>query len=228
MLRYTRTMAIAHEGGWFSRLVRGVAAPFFGRGRPTPRAGWLGLALVLALGVSGCGYNEVIERDEGVKASWAEVENQYQRRADLVPNLVRVVKGAADFEKGTLEAVVEARSKVGSIQVDSSTIDDPQKLKQFEQAQGQLTSALSRLLVVSENYPQLKATDAFKDLQSQLEGTENRIAVARRRFIQSVAEYNATVLKFPSSIGAKMRGKAERATFTATTPGADKAPEVAF
>jgi LemA protein len=187
-----------------------------------------GLSLLFVFGVSGCGYNDVIERDEAVKASWAEVENQYQRRSDLVPNLVRVVKGAADFEKGTLEAVVEARSKVGSIQVDSSTIDDPQKLKQFEQAQGQLSSALSRLLVVSENYPQLKATDAFRDLQVQLEGTENRITVARRRFIQSVAEYNQTVLKFPTSIGARMRGKAERPTFTATTPGADKAPEVAF
>jgi LemA protein len=199
-----------------------------GNGRPPS---WLGRVLWLCLfvvGVSGCGYNEVIERDEGVKASWAEVENQYQRRADVVPNLVRVVKGAADFEKGTLEAVVEARSKVGSMQVDSSIVDDPQKLKAFEQAQGQLSSALSRLLVVSENYPQLKATDAFRDLQAQLEGTENRIAVARRRFIDSVSQYNQTVLKFPTSIGAKMRGKTERATFAATTPGADKAPEVAF
>jgi LemA protein len=186
----------------------------------------LGLALVF--GLAGCGYNDVIERDEAVKASWAEVENQYQRRADLVPNLVRVVKGAAEFEKGTLEAVVEARSKVGSLQVDSSVVDDPQKLKQFEQAQGQLSSALSRLLVVSENYPTLKATDAFRDLQVQLEGTENRITVARRRFIDSVGQYNQTVLKFPTSIGARMRGKAERPTFTATTPGADKAPEVAF
>jgi LemA protein len=186
------------------------------------------LSFLFAAGISGCGYNEVIERDEAVKAAWAEVENQYQRRSDLVPNLVRVVKGAADFEKSTLEAVVQARSKVGSIQVDSSTIDDPAKLKQFEQAQGELSSALSRLLVVSENYPQLKATDAFRDLQTQLEGTENRITVARRRFIQSVADYNGTVLKFPTSIGARMRGKSERATFTATTPGADKAPEVAF
>jgi LemA protein len=175
------------------------------------------VSLLFAAATSGCGYNEVIERDEAVKAAWAEVENQYQRRSDLVPNLVRVVKGAADFEKSTLEAVVQARSKVGSIQVDSSTIDDPAKLKQFEQAQGELSSALSRLLVVSEN-----------DLQTQLEGTENRITVARRRFIQSVADYNGTVLKFPTSIGARMRGKSERPTFVATTPGADKAPEVAF
>jgi LemA protein len=186
------------------------------------------LSLLLVLGLAGCGYNDVIGRDEAVKASWAEVENQYQRRADVVPNLVRVVKGAAEFEKGTLEAVVQARSKVGSVQVDASTIDDPQKLKQFEQAQGELSSAISRLLVVSENYPQLKATDAFRDLQVQLEGTENRIAVARRRFIEAVAAYNQTVLQFPTSIGAKMRGKSERPTFTATTPGADKAPEVAF
>jgi LemA protein len=163
-----------------------------------------------------------------VKAAWAEVENMYQRRADLVPNLVRVVKGAADFEKSTLEAVVQARSKVGSLQVDSSVVDDPQKLKAFEAAQGELSGALSRLLVVSERYPELKATDQFRDLSTQLEGTENRISVARRRFIDSVSQYNQTVLKFPTSIGARMRGKAERATFTATTPGADKAPEVAF
>lgn len=188
---------------------------------------WAACLLVL-VGASGCGYNEVIERDEAVKAAWAEVENQYQRRADVVPNLVRVVKGSADFEKSTLEAVVQARSKVGSMQVDASTIDNPEKLRQFEQAQGELSGALSRLLVVSENYPQLQSTAAFRDLQAQLEGTENRIAVARRRFIESVSAYNQTVLKFPTSIGAKMRGKAERATFTAVTPGADRAPEVKF
>ena len=188
---------------------------------------WAACLLVL-VGASGCGYNEVIERDETVKAAWAEVENQYQRRADVVPNLVRVVKGSADFEKGTLEAVVQARSKVGSIQVDASTIDNPDKLRQFEQAQGELSGALSRLLVVSENYPQLQSTAAFRDLQAQLEGTENRIAVARRRFIESVSAYNQTVLKFPTSIGAKIRGKSERATFTAVTPGAERAPEVKF
>jgi LemA protein len=188
---------------------------------------WAACVLVL-VGASGCGYNEVIERDETVKAAWAEVENQYQRRADVVPNLVRVVKGSADFEKSTLEAVVQARSKVGSIQVDASTVDNPEKLRQFEQAQGELSGALSRLLVVSENYPQLQSTAAFRDLQAQLEGTENRIAVARRRFIESVSAYNQTVLKFPTSIGAKIRGKAERATFTAVTPGAERAPEVKF
>jgi len=215
-LRYTRGMSILGNAGRLGRAFAGARL-------------WRVMALCLfVLGFAGCGYNEVIERDEAVKASWGEVENQYQRRADLVPNLVRVVKGAADFEKGTLEAVVEARSKVGSMQVDSSVVDDPQKLKAFEQAQGQLSSALSRLLVVSENYPQLKATDAFRDLQAQLEGTENRITVARRRFIDTVSQYNQTVLKFPTSLGAKMRGKSERPTFTATTPGADKAPEVAF
>jgi LemA protein len=178
--------------------------------------------------LASCGYNEVIERDEGVKGAWSEVENQYQRRADLVPNLVRVVQGSANFEKGTLQAVVEARSKVGSLKVDSSTIDDPEKLKQFEQAQGQLGSALSRLLVVSEQYPELKSTAGFRDLQVQLEGTENRIAVARRRYINAVAEYNMTVLRFPTSIGAGIRGKKERPNFSATSAGADKAPEVKF
>lgn len=190
----------------------------------------LGLVMLGAVsaGGAGCGYNEVIERDESVKAAWAEVENQYQRRADLVPNLVRVVQGAANFERETLQAVVQARAKVGSVQADPSVIDDPAKLQQFERAQGELSSALSRLLVVSERYPELKATDAFRDLQTQLEGTENRITVARRRFIESVSAYNQTVLKFPTSIGARMRGKDERPNFTAITPGAEKAPEVKF
>jgi LemA protein len=189
---------------------------------------WLACLGMFCVSALGCGYNAVIQQDEGVKAAWAEVENQYQRRADLVPNLVSVVKGAAAFEKETLDAVVTARSKVGSLQVDASTIDDPEKLKRFEQAQGELSSSLSRLLVVSENYPDLKAVGAFRDLQAQLEGTENRITVARRRFIEAVQAYNQTVLSFPTSIGAGMRGKAVRPTFTATTPGADKAPQVTF
>jgi LemA protein len=187
----------------------------------------LGLMTVGAVSLGGCGYNSVIDQDEAVKAGWAEVQNQYQRRADLVPNLVKTVKGSADFESSTLEKVVEARAKVGQMKIDSSVIDDPEKLKQFEQAQGQLSSALSRLLVVSEQYPQLRASEAFRDLQAQLEGTENRIAVARKRYIESVAEYNKVVLRFPTSIGASMRGKSERPTFSAT-PGADKAPEVQF
>lgn len=190
------------------------------------------LALALALGVApaavGCGYNSVIDADEDVKGAWAQVQNAYQRRADLIPNLVSTVKGAADFEKDTLEKVVEARSKVGQMKVDASIIDDPEKLKQFEQAQGQLSGALSRLMVVAEQYPQLKATEAFRDLMVSLESTENRIGVERKHYIDSVAEYNKIVLKFPTSIGAGMRGKKERATFEATTPGADKAPEVKF
>jgi LemA protein len=183
------------------------------------------LALLLALTASSCGYNEVIERDEDVKASWAEVQNQYKRRADLVPSLVKVVQGAASFERDTLKQVVEARASVGSMKVDASVIDDPQKLAAFEAAQSKLSGALSRLLVVSENYPDLKASGAFRDLQAQLEGTENRIAVARRRFIESVAEYNKVVLRFPSSIGAGMRGKRERPTFTGTA-GDEKPPEI--
>jgi LemA protein len=183
---------------------------------------------VVALSVSGCGYNDVITHDEAVKASWAEVQNQYQRRADLVPNLVRTVKGAANFEKETLQAVVEARAKVGQVKVDASTIDDPEKFKAFQGAQGELSSALSRLMVVAERYPELKATDAFRDLQAQLEGTENRIAVARNRYIEAVSGYNQVVLHFPTSIGAKLRGKSVRPTFEATTKGADKAPEVEF
>ena len=178
--------------------------------------------------MTGCGYNDVITQDEAVKAGWAEVQNQYQRRADLVPNLVKTVKGAANFEKETLQGVVEARAKVGQMQIDPSIIDDPAKLQQFQAAQGQLGSALSRLMVVVEKYPELKATAAFQDLQAQLEGTENPIAVARKRYIESVAEYNKVVLHFPSSIGASMRGKKERSTFEATAQNADKPPEVEF
>lgn len=182
---------------------------------------------LLSLGLFGsaCGYNEVIDRDEQVKAQWAEVQNQYKRRADLVPNLVKVVQGAANFEKDTLQKVVEARSNVAGIKVDSSIIDDPERLKKFEAAQNQLSGALSRLLVVTENYPDLKATAAFRDLQAQLEGTENRIAVARGRYIESVAEYNKSVLRFPTSIGASMRGKHERPTFSGS-PEDEKAPEI--
>ncbi|MFZ5891577.1 MAG: LemA family protein [Myxococcota bacterium] len=187
---------------------------------------WLGLFLaVFALSASGCGYNEVVERDEDVKAAWAEVQNQYKRRSDLVPNLVKVVKGAGQFEQETLTKVVEARSKVAGIKVDASTIEDPSKLKAFEQAQGELSGALSRLLVVAERYPELKATDAYRDLQAQLEGTENRIAVARKRYIDDVAEYNKVVARFPTSIGASMRGMKSRPTFEGT-PGLEKAPEV--
>ncbi len=185
------------------------------------------LALVVGLTgpLAGCGYNEVITLDEGVKSNWAEVENQYKRRADLVPNLVSIVKGAGAFEQETLTKVVEARSKVAGMKVDASTIDDPEKLKKFEAAQSELSGSLSRLLVVAEQYPVLKATDGYRDLQSQLEGTENRIAVARKRYIEAVGEYNVLVQSFPTSIGASMRGRAVRPTFQAA-PGSDKAPEV--
>jgi LemA protein len=185
------------------------------------------LALVIGLAgpLSGCGYNEVITLDESVKSNWAEVENQYKRRADLVPNLVSVVKGAGTFEQETLTKVVEARSKVAGMKVDASTIDDPEKLKKFEAAQSELSGSLSRLLVVAEQYPTLKATDAYRDLQSQLEGTENRIAVARKRYIEAVGQYNVLVQSFPTSIGASMRGRKVRPTFEAA-PGSDKAPEV--
>lgn len=186
------------------------------------------LAFVPLLSVllfSGCGYNQVIDQDENVKATWAEVQNQYKRRSDLVPNLVKVVQGAANFERDTLTKVIEARASATSIKVDASTIDDPQKLEQFEKAQQQLSGALSRLLVVSENYPDLKASEQFRDLQAQLEGTENRIAVARNRYIESVAEYNKVVLRFPTSIGASLRGKKERPTFTGN-PADEKPPEI--
>jgi LemA protein len=184
------------------------------------------LLVVLALfGAAGCGYNDVIDLDEDVKASWAEVQNQYKRRSDLVPNLVKVVQGAGKYEQETLQKVVDARSKATSIQVDSSIVDDPAKLKQFEAAQQQLSGALSRLMVVVEKYPELKATEGYRDLQAQLEGTENRITVARKRFIDSVAEYNKLVQRFPTSIGAGLRGKSVRPTFEAE-PGLEKPPEV--
>jgi LemA protein len=182
-------------------------------------------SVATALWTSGCGYNEVIERDEDVKASWSEVQNQYKRRADLVPNLVKVVQGAANFERETLREVVQARASVAGIKVDSSVIEDPEKLAQFEAAQAKLSGALSRLLVVSENYPDLKASAAFRDLQAQLEGTENRITVARGRFIESVAEYNKTVLRFPTSLGASLRGKKERPSFSGN-PADEKPPEI--
>lgn len=182
----------------------------------------------MATAASGCGYNTVIDRDQEVQAAWAEVQNQYQRRADLVPNLVNVVKGSAQFEQDTLTAVVEARSKVAGLKVDKTVLDDPAAFKKFEQAQSQLSGALSRLLVSVERYPDLKASQAFRDLSAQLEGTENRIAVARRRYIERVAEYNKVVLRFPSMIGAKLRGMDVRPTFEATASNADEAPKVEF
>lgn len=169
-------------------------------------------ALLIVLG--GCGYNEVIERDEDVKGAWGEVQNQYKRRADLVPSLVKVVQGAAKFEQETLKQVVEARASVAGVKVDASTIEDPAKLAQFEAAQAKLSGALSRLLVVAENYPDLKASAAFRNLQAQLEGTENRIAVARNRYIEAVQAYNTTVRRFPNNVTAMIFDYDVKPTFT--------------
>ncbi len=164
--------------------------------------------------LSGCGYNTFQSSDEQIKASWAEVLNQYQRRADLIPNLVNTVKGYAAQEKDVLLGVTEARSRVGSIQATPELINDPQAFAKFQAAQGELTSALSRLLVVSENYPQLKSDANFRDLQAQLEGTENRITVARNRYIKAVQEYNITVRSFPSNLTAMVFGYTVKPSFT--------------
>ncbi len=172
------------------------------------------LALLLVLSLSGCGYNTLQTQDEQVKAAWSEVINQYQRRADLIPNLVATVKGFAAQEQTVLLGVTNARAKVGSVQVTPETVNDPQALRQFSQAQGELTSALSRLLVVAENYPQLKSDKNFLELQSQLEGTENRITVARNRFIQATQQYNTTVRSFPTNLTAMLFGHKEKAQFT--------------
>lgn len=171
-------------------------------------------ALTLSLAASGCGYNTFQTTDEQVKASWAEVLNQYQRRADLVPNLVNVVKAEADFEQETLTQVVEARSKATSIQATTELINDPEAFEKFQQAQGELKGALSRLLLITENYPNLRANQAFRDLQAQLEGTENRITVARNRYIQAVQEYNVTVRSFPSNLTAMVMGYELKPSFT--------------
>jgi LemA protein len=182
-----------------------------------------------ALSLSGCGYNTLQSTDEQVKASWAEVLNQYQRRADLVPNLVNTVKGYAQQEKDVLLGVTNARSKVGAIQATPELINDPQAFAKFQQAQGELTSALSRLLVVVENYPQLKSDANFRDLQAQLEGTENRITVARNRYIKAVQEYNVTVRSFPSNLTAKLFGFELKPNFTVENESAiAKPPKVDF
>jgi len=187
------------------------------------------LILFSTLTLSGCGYNTIQSNDEDVTAKWSEVINQYQRRADLVPNLVNVVKGYASHEKEVLEAVTEARSKVGSIQATPELVKDEQAFAKFQAAQSQLTSALSRLLVVSENYPNLKADASFRDLQAQLEGTENRITVARDRYIGAVKEYNVTVRTFPNNLTAMMFGYKTKPSFTVENEKAiSTAPKVDF
>jgi len=192
---------------------------------------WRSLFLVMLAGwLSGCGINNIPTYDEQVKAAWSQVENQYQRRADLIPNLVNTVKGYASHEREVLVDVTEARAKVGSIQVDGNILNNPEKLKQFEQAQRQLGSALQRLMVVAERYPDLKANQNFLALQSQLEGTENRIAVARRDFIQAVERYNTELRTFPGKIWYSIlySDLEPRANFEATTENADEAPAVKF
>lgn len=182
------------------------------------------LVMSSVLVLSGCGYNSLQQQDEGIKASWSEVLNQYQRRADLVPNLVNTVKGYAQQEKDVLLGVTEARAKVGSINVTPDMVNDEAKLKQFSQAQGELSGALSRLMVVTENYPQLKSDTLFRDLQAQLEGTENRITVARNRYIAAVQEYNTNVRSFPTNLTAKMFGMTVKPNFTVENEKAISAP----
>jgi LemA protein len=186
--------------------------------------------IVAALLLSGCGINNIPSYDESVKANWSQVENQYQRRADLVPNLVETVKGYAAQEKETLTAVVEARAKVGSMQVDQNVLNNPEAFRRFEAAQGELSSALSRLMVVVERYPDLKSNQNFLALQSQLEGTENRIAVARRDFIQAVQQYNTEIRTFPGRIWHSLlySDLPIRENFSAITENAEQAPQVKF
>jgi LemA protein len=188
-------------------------------------------AVILALSslLTGCGYNTFQALDEEVKANWAEVLNQYQRRADLVPNLVKTVQGYANHEEKVFAEVAEARAKVGSIQATPELINDEAAFAKFQQAQGEMTSALSRLLAVSENYPQLKADAGFRDLQAQLEGTENRVTVARNRYIEAVKAYNIAVRSFPNNITASVLGYKTKASFSVENEQAiSKAPSVDF
>jgi len=185
--------------------------------------------LIIAACLSGCGYNTLQLLDEEIKAAWAEVLNQYQRRADLVPNLANVVKGYASHEREVLTQVTEARAKVGTIQATPELLNDPEAMARFQAAQGQLGSALSRLMVVAENYPNLKADGVFRDLQAQLEGTENRITVARNRYIKAVQEYNVKVRSFPTNLTAMLFGMKPKPSFTVTDEAEiSRAPTVDF
>ncbi len=186
---------------------------------------WIGIIAVLVLFFAS-GYNKMVKMDEAVKSQWAQVENVYQRRADLIPNLVNTVKGYADFEKSTLTQVIEARAKATSVQINANKLD-PQSLQKFQAAQDQLSSALSRLMVVVERYPELKANQNFLELQAQLEGTENRIAVERRKFNEETRKYNTYIKRFPQVLYARIFGFGEKGYFKATE-GAEKAPEVKF
>jgi len=189
----------------------------------------IGLVAVAAIGLSGCGVNSIPTKEEAVKARWADVENQYQRRADLIPNLVATVKGFAAQEKDVLEGVTKARASATQVTVDPSKLTDPAQIAKFEAAQGAVSQSLGRLLVTVEKYPELKSNEQFLNLQSQLEGTENRISVARRDYNGSVQDYNTEIRTFPSLIAAKViYGSKPVAPFKATTAGAEKAPAVAF
>jgi len=189
----------------------------------------VGLTAAALVALSGCGYNTLQTTDEAIKSAWSEVLNQYQRRADLVPNLVETVKAFAAQEREVLTAVTEARSRVGSIQATPELVDNPEAFQRFQAAQGELSSALSRLLVVAENYPQLKSDANFRDLQAQLEGTENRIAVARNRYIKAVQDYNVTVRSFPTNLTAMAFGYKTKPNFTVENERAiSTAPKVDF
>ena len=185
------------------------------------------MVLASTLTLTGCGYNTLQVKDEAVTASWAEVQNQYQRRADLVPNLVNVVKGYAKHEEQVLTEVTQARANVAGLKVDKQVLEDPALFQKYQEAQAQMTSALSRLIAVSENYPDLKANEQFRDLQVQLEGTENRIAVARNRYIASVQDFNAYSRQFPQVMTAKVIGMNPKPNFSAEQ-GAQTAPKVTF
>lgn len=176
------------------------------------------------LSLTGCGYNQFQTLDEEAKASWAEVLNQYQRRADLVPNLVSTVKGYAEHEKEVFTEVTNARASVGSIQMTPELLNDPEAMAKFQAAQGQMTSALSRLMLVAENYPNLKADQGFRDLQAQLEGTENRVTVARNRFIQTIKDYNVVVRSFPTNLTAMVMGYQTKPSFTVENEAEISAP----
>ncbi|WP_162056071.1 LemA family protein [Pontibacter pamirensis] len=184
------------------------------------------IGFVILASQSSCGYNTLVEKDETVEAQWANVQNSYQRRADLVPNLVNTVKGAADFERGTLTDVIEARAKATSVNISPDNLT-PENIERFQQAQGELSGALSRLLVSVERYPELRANQNFLELQAQLEGTENRISVERRKFNEAVQDYNTTVRSFPSNLMAGMFGFERKGHFEAD-PGAQQAPTVQF
>ncbi|ACI94564.1 LemA [Afipia carboxidovorans OM5] len=187
------------------------------------------LAALATLSLTNCGYNAIQQNDEQVTSSWSEVVNQYQRRADLVPNLVNSVKGFAQQEKDVLLGVTNARARVGSVQAGPEVVNDPAAMQKFQAAQGELSSALSRLLVVTENYPQLKSDQLFRDLMAQLEGTENRIAVARNRYIKAVQDYNVNIRTFPNNLTAMAFGYKTKANFTVENEGAiSTAPKVDF